>query len=114
MGISTDAILVYGIDLGDEFNGALGPLLEDRWQDLDAAEKATGCTLVWHCSGECPMYILGITAVGVKARRGHPEHVTSLRVKPGAAAAIRRFAKALGIPVAGRKPKWLLCSWWSC
>lgn len=118
MGQSTDAILVWGFDLGDytDFPEALSDRIEyltdEGYKELEALEKSIGVELVGHCSGEHRMYIVGVSKTKTLASRGYPVVITSLKLSiVKAQAALDAFAKELGIePKPGQ---WLLASDWS-
>ena len=111
MGVNTDAILLWGFDLGEDFDW---PDDEDAfktyWQAKDDAIKTTGCELVWHCSTSCPMWAVAVTDSVLTAIRGCPEEVTSLDVGPGWEERLRAFCELLGIE--WKRPGWLLVSYW--
>ena len=105
MGQSTDAILVFGIDFGEEPEHEFFAMLRDEDEDGDiieafdtfvnrelgipgqgdddypgykAAEEMRGkypVTLVRHCSCDYPMYILAIPGTHVSASRGYPQTI---------------------------------------
>ena len=138
MGVSTDGILCFGIQLGDEDDvpGWLdghedGPLekiddiilklgghrverrenesYSDWSKKANAARECVGVELVHHCSGDYSMYILAAKGTVTSAARGYPEEPT-MTVSPEQVAKLRKFASAYGV---NDEPKWLLCSLWS-
>ena len=118
MGQSTDAILVWGFDIGDaeelpeEVAKRIDHLLDEGYDELESLQRLHGVELVQHCSGSCPHYIVGIEATKTVAWRGHPKTITSLDL-PGKTcqAALDAFAQAIGVEA---KPgAWLLASDWS-
>lgn len=161
MGQSTDGIICYGVDLGEELpwvanEEVWGKLEEhgfgpddcddevmayllgglpmfksdlvsgtDEWgveytayyKERDRILKDFGVTLVRHCSGECPMYILAMTSTVKEASRGTPEEldIPSMMSAPCMPYAISGMEEAMQkIGVTGEfNPKWLLCSMWS-
>jgi len=69
-------------------------------------------TLVMHCSGDSPMWIIAAQGTCLSASRGYPlvfdPH--KLVCDPADASALREFcAQHLGIEA---EPQWLLCSLW--
>jgi len=119
MGQSTDAILVYGVDLGEELPDSLS-FDEDSHDEKSnpvgyafwMGKAVDGVELVSHCSDRCPMYILAAAASETRAWRGDPKLITELKVDPAWDAALDAFADANGIELP-KRPGWLLASWWS-
>lgn len=105
MGVSTDAILAYGIDLGEEWHDKV-PWGEEEDQDMEywlysldpdrldydyemASEEEREA--VWavrrefiadfpvedihHCSGDYPMLFLAVRGTKVRASRGYPKKI---------------------------------------
>ena len=69
-------------------------------------------TLVMHCSGNSPMWIIAAKLTYLSANRGHPQVFDphQLMYDPDDASALRKFcATHLGIDT---EPQWLLCSLW--
>jgi hypothetical protein len=126
MGVSTDAILVFGMqvegesDDSEKIDSFLGDDEDEDgdagWQRVEAAEKKTGAQIVYHCSVECTMYIIGTRAM--TARRGYPVAIEpkklALSEKQVTAdlEAIEALCKIVGIPFRMKKCKWWLCSNW--
>lgn len=124
MGVSTDGILVYGIDLEEEFPLAWGeydPDDDDYEFDIDEfIDERTGevpaVEVVWHCSYHYPMYILAIPGTRIRALRGYPESIdsSSLEIDPQKIQAFNAWIEKY-IPEDQRPdaaPSWLLCSMW--
>lgn len=111
MGVSTDAILVWGfmIEEDSEEHEALELFMDEKYSELCAAQKKfPGCELVWHCSDDYTMYIVGLKET--KAYRGEPKRIDSLDLPEDAQDTLNSFANLLGVePQTG---KWLLCSYW--
>ncbi len=111
MGQSTDAILAYGVDFGEEIPdwlralAGVDPADESSQQDLETWAESHGLELITHCHYDCPMYVLAVTGTQVRAWRGSPQKITSL-VGPmcGTWAILTRA----GAPA----PGWLLFSVW--
>ena len=130
MGVSTDALLVYGFPV-DEDDVPEG---EDPWQQMEdtllakltgfteqwsesssgsgyferkhEAEKLMGVEIVGHCSDESTMYFIATSKV--RAWRGSPEKIDTL--VPGDDVKLKAAAEVLGIknPIIG----FWLASWW--
>lgn len=97
MGTSTDAIIAYGFDIGEEKpaflegveDSDLGNYLvkkaglpEDTpWQKRAELEKTCPVEIIEHCSGEYPMYFLALRGSKVKASRGFPVNIEELEEK---------------------------------
>lgn len=122
MGQSTDAIICYGIKLGEEdeipkwvwdFAG-----LEDKRDTGDddgevlyslyMALESKGLTLVTHCSDVCTMYVLAAKGSQITAWRGETKKMdlTKLLGKE------KTYQKAFSKLGRATKPSWILCSWW--
>ncbi len=183
MGVSTDGILVFGVDIGEDQEGmpwtsqleeetddevedpeetegedfegfvyqlAGVPSMASLWEEYYAWEKQwkTGdyvhdsealdtyhrlnpewdrklseiyalrhkaleecpVELIYHCSLDYPMYILGLKGHVHRARRGYPEVVESLEVDPVMLARAQEYCKMAKIPF--ESPRWLLASLW--
>lgn len=105
MGISTDAILAYGYDLGDDIeieheeDESKGEVLERRllerlvgftdvWTKEDktyfererAAKKEMGLEIIYHCSEDYPMYFLASRGSEIRANRGYPVKINPLDI----------------------------------
>jgi hypothetical protein len=132
MGISTDAILFYGIDLGeDEYE-----CLEDEWEKYyvnkigvyhehgdnciqaryefwnkkrDAVRKSE-CTIGTYCSYDDPMHYVALKKTHVQVWRGYVKVIKDLHVPPGTDARIREFCELMGIKY--EQPKWMMVSLW--
>jgi hypothetical protein len=117
MGVSTDAKLIYGFEVGksegDADNSRCDELMDEHYATLTKVEKRLGAELVWHCSDECQMYIIGLTDTYVYAYRGHPQEINPKmfeRDRRLMDAELIDIAEALGVKA---KPgRWLLASYW--
>lgn len=132
MGQSTDGILVFGVDLGEELPEKLQDLLDEFDGDFDtflckrggipsygeeghsfqvsrAFVETQPVTLVTHCSGEYPMYILGARASYQSASRGYANEAT-MTLSPESVVALTAFLAEFEVE---EEPKWLLASYWS-
>ena len=128
MGISSDGILVFGIELGledeppaflydesgteydfeDMIDAELG-IADLPYGERSEARKAYPVDLVWHCSYDYPMYILAVPGTEVKAWRGHAHEFTNgiPEVPQEKIDALKAWAKERGIE---GEPCWILCS----
>ena len=118
MGVSTDAKMVYGFEVGEEEGDSEHErclaLMDADYSTLTKVEKRLGAELVYHCSDQCTEYILGLKATYVQAWRGHPKEVDVASFadlsRAEMDAKLVEIAKALGLKA---KPgRWLLCSYW--
>lgn len=114
MGVSTDAKLVYGFEIEPESDESeiCDLLMDEEYDKLEAAEKLGG-ELVYHCSDEETMYIVGVDSTSVTAHRGYPKTIDPAMFSADPTmldATLRKFAEAIGVePKTG---KWLICSYW--
>ncbi len=141
MGVSTDGILFFGIDLGDDEPredgedwqqfvaaklGVKPPSIpyndEDRevvaiWEAYWAKRAETieglGCTVGDHCCIEDPSYYVALSDRSVWAHRDYPEVTDQdlLTVPPDDVEKLKHFCGLLEIP--WTKPQWHLASWWA-
>ena len=128
MSVSTDGILVYGIQLEEDFfndsfsddehisdlsdkdiGGLSGAKLLSWMQYHDKA--IDGITIVMHCSIDYPMYILGIEDANYMAWRGSPKKIDSLSINPEWDTKIKSFIKKYKIKTT-KDIGWWLCSLW--
>jgi hypothetical protein len=126
MGVSTDAILVFGMQIEDESENSrkIDEILEEDddesgtsgYNRLSEVQKETGAEVVWHCSKEHTMYIIGVRSMS--ASRGYPVAVdpkmfvrTEREVKKDLEA-IAALCEFVGIPFKAKRCKWWLCSNW--
>jgi hypothetical protein len=124
MGVSTDAILVYGVCIGDEYGEVdfpEDPEDEDSGgsypsESLEAELASEGLELVRHCHGDSPMWILAVKGTQVRAHRGYPVALPAW-TKAGSTLdeTIRRVAAkndwSYQKPTT-TGPAWILCSYW--
>ena len=120
MGVSTDAILVYGIaiheDCTDKFD------YEDDENVEPSALYAVRCNpgdicVETHCADTYPMYIVGLTRTSTTAWRGYPKVIPGLpEISDEENAKLRSFCAEHGLEsdceINGGEPGWLLVSWW--
>lgn len=130
MGVSTDGILAYGVELPNEFEsdeawekygfvdkyaddtpeGEGWDGIEDFVSDVCKARGVPGIILVRHCSFDYPMYILATRYHS--AWRGSPSRIASLDVPADETLRIGQALEVLGIHVDKPEPAWLLASLW--
>jgi len=135
VGISSDGIIAYGIDLGDESN--LFPwakhkydgefeswvLLEilgfdEDWQTYegyyDMRKKlldAYPIDLILHCSYEYPMYFLAVRGTKRRASRGYPTFIESFpEITSMQRVTLKKFADEHGLKCDDDKVGWHLFS----
>lgn len=140
MGQSTDGMLWYGfafteedappwakfddeydrIDDGvqdDDADQRLDRLLGNAgksWEERKAAREVIGCEVVMHCSGECTMYGVAVSASYKNASRGYPTQVAEviLAAHPDWNEKLRTYCELMGIDPVDQEPGWWLASWW--
>lgn len=126
MGVSTDGILVFGIDLGEELPEAFEEFDEsDLWwdftdsisgkksyEDRSKFREEFPVNLTSYCSSEYPMYILAVNGTETVVRRGSTEEIdpNDMKVSDEKIAALKAFCEEYGIE--WKEPKWLLASMW--
>lgn len=84
-----------------------------HWDRKLALVEASGCKVGTHCSSECPMPYVAVTASEIRSWRGHMNQITSLDVQPQWQALLDEFCKTLGIKIEGLAVGWWLVSNWS-
>ena len=132
MGVSTDAILFYGIDFDESImenqtdeaddvfsenpEGWLAKYLgcdAEDWKTRSLFLEATAVELVKHCSVDFPMYALAIRGSVTRAYRGYPKQVAVESRDTGPWDELLAVAcDKLGLLPKAR-PAWLLVSMWS-
>lgn len=134
MGVSTDGIVAFGFDLGEELPASFRTYLgsedddDEEYFDWDAfvehhlglqneedpARKAGregfSVDLVTHCSYDYPMYFLAVNGTEVSARRGYPKKLDLADVTAAKIQAMREFCEQMGIE--WQEPSWHLMSIW--
>lgn len=112
MTTSTDAKLVFGIQVEEDSDAeqTCNYLMQDRFDELEAAEEATGAKLTYHCSDSFNRYIVGVRETC--AHRGYPEKITSLKTTEEDLEAIEAFCNLFNIPFDADQCAWWLCSYW--
>jgi hypothetical protein len=118
MGVSTDAILVFGFSCGEEGseeNETVQALYEDEdgWEKIVRFERRTGAEIIEHCSTGCPMYVIGVKSR--EANRGYPVAIDPAKLKATKKdlESIHALCEAVGVKFDAKKCKWWLCSYWS-
>jgi hypothetical protein len=127
MGVSTNAILAFGFDLGDLDNN-LPEGLARMFDEYDNDEEAvlldlysTDTTpvedinkvpvdLIRHCSRDNPMYFLAVRGTKQVALRGYPTAAVFGHVHDSEVKALRDFCTRHNIP--WQEPKWCIFSYW--
>lgn len=138
MGISTNAILAFGFDLGEElpesllgdseyfdfeewfasnkFSEAEPPHGDydrdwpDYWRRKREAIAALPYDVISHCSGDYPMYFLAARGTDLTASRGYPAKVVMPEISSDAIEAMRQFCTEAGIE--WKEPDWHIFSMW--
>lgn len=132
MGVSTDAILVFGFDCGETqpIKDWIDDLIAEEahlirpagsWDNPDVrayhdarreAIEACPVDIVDHCSGEYPMYVVALRGSEIRSSRGHSTVIdpAALNVAPERIVAMKAWCEAHGIQ--WREPSWLLVSYW--
>lgn len=132
MGVSTNGILVFGIQLPEEetpdfledFDGDFDSFLNSlsglpKWREEGhdfekdrAFRESFPVDLLSHCSYDYPMFILAVRGTEKTAYRGDPKIIdpSSLVVSPDKIEELRKFCDEYDIE--WEEPKWYLCSMW--
>lgn len=124
MGVSTDGILAFGIDFGEELPEFLADFEDVWWDYTDSISGETDykkrsefrdnhiADLVMYCSYEYPMYILAINGTKTEVSRGYTEEIdpSDLRIPQEKIDAFKAFCEENGVE--WQEPKWLLASMW--
>jgi hypothetical protein len=115
MGVSTDAYLVFGIDLGEEDNWDEDAHLRELTALHDDCEMddESRVEMVDHCHHDYRMWILAVKGTLKRAYRGSPTEIapSALTVSAEQMSGLRAFCGEHNIE--WKEPKWLLCSMWS-
>ena len=115
MSVSTDGILVFGIEIEDSSEEhELCSSIQDDYDKSKTLEESTGAKLVHHCSYDYPMYILGLSDTCQEASRGYPVTVDVTKIagldENDLNDRLASAAKAYGIKF--QNGRWLLASLW--
>ena len=126
MGVSSDGMLYFGFEVGeedqkpdwledyddlDDFIVAKSGLPDDApYEARRKVIEACPAELQLYCSYDCPMYILGVRGAEHCVSRGYTEEINirSLAVDPDKIHALKAWCDQHGIE--WQQPKWLLCS----
>ena len=137
MGQSTDALMAFGFDLGEELPDSFTADAEDGfeadafllrdfdagvpdwepgappnyWRMKDEALAKLPIDVITHCSGEYPMYFLAVRGTERKARRGYPSEAVQRDIAPAEIDAMRSFCEKHGIK--WQEPRWHIFSMWN-
>jgi hypothetical protein len=137
MGVSTNALMAFGFDLGEErpesftdsdegyfeadefllrdfdagipeWTPGVGP---DYWDNKSAALAKIPVDIIEHCSGEYPMYFLAVRGTECEARRGYPSVAEQREIAAAEIDAMRAFCEKHGIE--WQEPRWYIFSMWN-
>ncbi len=81
------------------------------WDKKRELIERSGVEIDSHCSGDCPIPLIAITASITTAHRGDAVEIKSLDVGPKWDEQLKAFCKLMGIKTKG-KPRWWLVSYW--
>lgn len=137
MGVSTDALMAFGFDLGEELPESFiydeeegfeadefllrdygtgfpewqpdGP--SDYWKKREEALSKIPVDIITHCSGEYPMYFLAIRGTEHQARRGYPSEAVQREIMSTEIDAMRAFCEKHAIE--WQEPRWHIFSMWN-
>lgn len=133
MGVSTDAIVAFGFNLGEEWPEALKIAGEDEdstdfedwiadhlglgdwqqegyWERKREAVKAFPVDLIMHCSYDYPEYFIAVRGTEQRASRGYPVKLDLHEVDSAKVQALREFCDQHGIEWG--EPAWHTFSMW--
>lgn len=135
MGTSTDAIVCFGVRLGED---EILPWqdydeIDDWWADMNGfmydsggeniysqqreflKENPLPVELVWHCSDNSPMYILAVPGTAITAHRGYPRILNptemTAKITSKSIAAFVAFIAEHGLNTEDNSPEWYLASY---
>jgi hypothetical protein len=111
MGVSTGAILAFGIDLGagDDLPESLADV-EDGLEEWLYGQKDLPFEAITHCSYDYPMYFLAAKGTQVRANRGHPSVAQMTQATPEQIEAMRAFCEQHGLE--WKEPSWQIFRLW--
>lgn len=141
MGVSTDAIIAYGMNLGEDWHSKVpwGEIEDDYgytidWEEWVADEAGVGygteatyedrravldafpVEVIHHCSDEVPHLFLAVPGTKLRARRGYPERIEALEVEDGFDAGLEKVNAYLGTlsewGIEDEEFGWYLFSYW--
>ncbi|HUU87654.1 MAG TPA: hypothetical protein VMX17_07880 [Candidatus Glassbacteria bacterium] len=122
MSTSTDAILVYGIPLRNEYSYSNS--FNDVDDDFDVDDLPPGhpaalingrthdglCAAI-HCCDGCLMVIIAVEKSQTTASRGYPQRIEGLKDYKEHDEKLKEYCKKYKLETKG-KPGWWLVSWW--
>jgi hypothetical protein len=115
MGVSTDAILVYGIPVKEEdIDAESHPEGSELYRMLWDGNPVDDVDLIRHCSDNCTMFIAGISSTHHWTWRGQALLIPVADLHPGKDEwdeKLSAFIDRNKLTAAG-KPGWYLASWW--
>jgi hypothetical protein len=130
MGVSTDAKLVFGINIGEEW------IIPDPWNGMSSDDDDYWSTelahfieattdpenpeveIEYYCSCDFPLYIIAVPGTTICAPRGYieviePERLDDMMIQEDAYKRYTEWCeKYLPEPYNQHDPAWLLCSMW--
>jgi len=114
MSQSTDAIVAFGVDLGEGIPHWLNKFVNLDEENSDSEPvivslKKVGLTLCFHCSDSCTMYVLALKGTEQTAWRGSPKPLVLPMITAEQMKAWEPLQKHFRGSV--KKPQWLLFSW---
>lgn len=127
MGVSTNGMLYFGFQIGDEdekpewlegfddfddFLVAKAGLSDAPYEDRAKVIHECPADLHTFCSYDYPMHILGLRSAGYVVHRGYTVEIdpAKLAIDQSKIDALKAWCAANGIK--WQEPKWLLCSLW--
>ena len=133
MGVSTDAIVAFGFNLGEEWPDGLKINDDDEdstdfedwiaehlglgdwqaegyWERKREAVAAFPVDIITHCSYDYPEYFIAVRGTEQRARRGYPEKLEVPEVGRAKIEAMREFCEKHGIE--WEEPSWHIFSLW--
>lgn len=102
MGTSTDAILAFGCNLGEEID-------ENKLEVYETINDKI--EIIWHCSCDVVMAFLAIKGTEIRASRGYPENVPFLPYDQNWPNVLDKALKDLGLEFP-LKYGWYVFSMW--
>jgi hypothetical protein len=125
MGVSTDGILVFGIDLDEEqpefmdgyddwwhFTDVVGGVEDADYAIRSKLREEFPVDLVQHCSYDYPMYILAVNGTERRNNRGYLTEINpeDMIIPQEKIDKFKAFCEEYGIE--WQEPKWYLISMW--
>lgn len=116
MGMSTDAILAFGFDIGEVGSESVSDFFGQDMDERDINDVAEEIELnapiefVWHCHYE--MCVVALRSTVTIAYCGTPKTVTTRTISDEEIEVAKKYIEGRGWK--WQEPKWLLFSKWSC